>query len=171
MRPTFLLAFVALGACHVGPLQPVEPVVLEASLVGGRVEAGAIQGVGATLVNRSRSRIVHYGRAGITSVRMFRETTSEPRRADVPADTTRPVGPYWERAYHLAVAFEPGTVTTAELPLTVVEPQSRLVLAPVRFEWPRDPGTYAVSVCSSWSPSDLDGSREVCARSVRVEVR
>ena len=171
MRVLVLLALVALPACHVGLARAVEPVVLEASLEGGTVEAGAVQGVGATLVNRSRSRVVHYGRPVVSTVRLFRETTGDPRRADAPSDTTRPVGPYWERAYYLASAPEPGETTTLELQIQTIEPGGRLVLRPARFAWPRDPGAYWVSVCSGYAPSDRDEGREVCARAVRVVVR
>ena len=171
MRTLGLLALVVVSACHVGPASPVEPVVLEASLQSGTVEAGAVQGVGATLVNRSRSRVVHYGRPVVSTVRLFRETDGDPRRADVPSDTTRPVGPYWERAYHLAYAPEPGETTTLELQIQTIEPGGRLVLRPVRFAWPHDAGTYWVAVCSGYAPSDRDEGREVCARAVRVVVR
>ena len=164
MRVLVLLALVAFPACHVGLARAVEPVVLDASLEGGTVEAGAVQGIGATLVNRSRSRVVHYGHPVVSIVRLFRETTGDPRRADAPSDTTRPVGPYWERAYHLAYAPEPGETTTLVGHVQRIEAGGRLVLTPVRFEWPRDPGAYWVSVCSGYAPSDRDEGREVCAR-------
>lgn len=148
------------------------PVVFETSLRGGTVVAGAVQGVGGTLVNRSRRPITNYGRGEITTVRLFRQSERPFRHADAPGDSSTALGPYWERAYHLAFAPEPGTVRTLELPFTVVEPGGRLTMRPVRFAWPRDPGTYTVSVCTNYAlgAGTSEDTREVCARPVRVVV-
>lgn len=168
----WLPALLFLSACAPGRLAAVEPVAFEVSLQSGAVTAGAVQGVGGTLVNRSRRPITNYGRGQIRTVRLFRQSERPYRRADAPGDSSAVVGPYWERAYHLAFAPAPGSVTTLELPFTVVPPGGRLAMRPVRFRWPDDPGTYAVSVCSGYAPGSGEGeeSREVCAPIVRVEV-
>ena len=167
MRALLASALLLTGCRSLAP--PAEPVVLETSLEAGTYAAGAEQGVGATLVNRSREPIVHYGRAELRTVRLLRDSGRPYRRADAPADSARAVGPYWERAYHLAFAPEPGAVTTLELPLTVLEGGNRLVLEGARFAWPRDPGAYTVSVCSGYAPGhDEQTTREVCAPPVRV---
>ena len=162
-----------LSACAPARLAAVEPVVFQASLQAGAVEAGATQGVGGTLVNRSRQPITHWGRGEIAVVRLFRQSERPFRRADAPDDSAAVVGPYWERAYHLAFAPEPGVVRTLELLITVLKPGERRVMQPVRFRWPDDPGVYTVSVCSGYTPgADTSApGREVCAPSVRVEVR
>ena len=131
-----------------------------------------MQGVGGTLVNRSHQPITHNSWGEISVVRLFRQSEPPFRRADAPDDLAAVVGPYWERAYHLAFAPEPGTVRTLVQPLTILKPGGRLVMTPVRFRWPDDPGVYTVSVCSGYTPGAETSApgREVCAPSVRVEV-
>ena len=169
----WLPVLLLLSGCAPARLAAVEPVVFEASLQGGTVTAGAVQGVGGTLVNRSRRPITSYGRGEIAVVRLFRQSEPPFRRADAPGDSAAVIGPYWERAYHLAFAPEPGAVRTLELLITVLKPGERRVMTPVRFRWPDDPGVYTVSVCSGYTPGadTSERSREVCAPSVRVEVR
>ena len=168
----WLPVLLLLSGCAPARPAAVEPVVFEASLQGGTVTAGAVQGVGGTLVNRSRRPITHWGRGGVTVVRLFRQSERPFRRADAPGDSSAATGPYWEQAYHLAFAPGPGTIRTLDQPFFVLQPGGRRAMRPVEFRWPRDPGTYTVSVCSGWAPGagESEDSREACARPVRVVV-
>ncbi len=167
-----LVLAVLVSGCVASRAPLTEPVEFRASLQAGTVQAGAVQGVGGTLFNRSSRTVIHYGRGEIDRVRLLRQSEEGPyRRADVPGDSSVVVGPYWERAYHLAFAIAPGTGIRLDQPFTRIPPGSQRVMRPVRFAWPRDPGVYRVSVCSTYAPEEHGDSREVCAPAVWVTVQ
>ena len=168
-RAGLVAGALALAACGgVGPLRPpTPPVVVEASLDPGVYRVGAAHAVGAALVNRSTRRVVKYGHL-LVGLRLDRdpEFSLEERRAvRARGDTVTT----WSRSYTLA--YDWSEATTLELPLTYIEPNSRLTFPLTRFRWPEDPGRYVAYVCTSYAASEEGESQEVCAPPVAVEIR